>query len=165
MAGQGGWRSVVLAIGMGAALVAGARGAGAASGSPAPAAAGCPLVRAGTRMACRLPEDTCDSGLLTAYAACIGDTASDASPGVLVDALRPSAIGGRFRMRVDQCPLEVTVYRCSCTPLGDYCAPGSACKRTAVIAGTVIPPDGLATAVPCGPAALDPAGPLGPVYA
>lgn len=130
-----------------------------------PAAVTCPLVRAGTRMVCRVPEDTCDSGLLTSYAACIGDTATDGSPGVLAESFRPVSQGGRFRVNTEPCPVEVTVYRCSCTPLGDYCSIGSQCKRTAVISGTMIPPDAYALAVPCGPNSPLPPGPTGPMVA
>ena len=137
----------------------------AAHAEQGPAAVTCPLVRAGTRMVCRVPEDTCDSGFITSYAACINDTATDGSPGVLAEAFRPVSQGGRFRVNVEPCPVEVTVYRCSCTPLGDYCAPGSQCKRTAVISGTMIPPDAYALAVPCGPNSPLPPGPTGPMVA
>jgi len=130
-----------------------------------PAAVNCPFVRAGTRMACRVPQDTCDGGLLTSYRACVSDTATDGSPGVLVEAFRPVSQGGRFRVNVEPCPVEVTVYRCSCTPLGDYCALGSQCKRTAVIAGTMMPLDAYALGVPCGPNSPLPPGPTGPTVA
>lgn len=120
-----------------------------AEGEP-PIAALCPLVRGGTRVVCRLPEDTCDSGLVTLYAACLADTASDSSPGRSVEIGMMSALG-EFRPVPRPCFDEVPVYRCSCTPLGDYCALGSACKRTAVLAGTVIPAGGFQLLVRCQP--------------
>jgi hypothetical protein len=108
----------------------------------------CPLVRAGTRIVCRLPADTCVSGLVTSYAACISDTASDGSSGQVTDIGRSTPFGA-FRPVGMPCLEEVAVYRCSCTPLGDYCAPGSICQRTAVLDGTVIPAGGYVHLVPC----------------
>jgi hypothetical protein len=159
-------RFAALGLAAGMAWLAGAPGsAAAAHADQGPAAVACPLLRAGTRVVCRVPEDTCDGGLLTSYAACVNDTATDGSPGVLAESFRPVSQGGRFRVNVEPCPVEVTVYRCSCTPLGDYCALGSQCKRTAVIAGTMIPPDGFALAVPCGPNSPLPPGQTGPLFA
>jgi hypothetical protein len=112
----------------------------------------CPLVRGGTRVVCRLPEDACDGGLVTLYSACVGDTANDSSPGRSVEIGTISAFG-EFRPVPRPCFDEIPVYRCSCTPLGDYCAPGSACKRTAVLAGTVIPAGGYQQLVRCQPIA------------
>lgn len=132
-------------------------------GSPAASTSSCPMTRAGTRTVCRMPEDTCDSGLLTSYAACIGDTASEGHPGILAESFRSTILGGQYRLRFGQCPIEITVFRCSCTPLGDYCAPGSACKRTAVVAGTVVPPDVVSMGVQCAPTVFDPPIPPGPL--
>lgn len=141
--------TMIWGMALAAAMAAAPTPAAPAEGTP-PIAALCPLVRGGTRVVCRLPEDTCDGGLVTLYAACLADTANDSSPGRSVEIGMVSAFG-EFRPIPRPCFDEIPVYRCSCTPLGDYCAPGSACKRTAVLAGTVIPAGGYQQLVRCQP--------------
>lgn len=159
-------RLASLAVAAGIALVVGAPSVAAAPRPEGgPASTSCPLLRSGTRIVCRVPEDTCDNGLLTSHAACIADIATDGSTGVQTETFRPVSQGGRFRATFKPCMIEVTLYRCSCTQFGDYCAIASPCKRTSIISGTMIPPESVAFAVPCGPNSPLPPGPTGPTVA
>lgn len=133
-----------------------------ASGEQGPNLANCDLRQSGTKMVCEKPANDCVNGLVTNYEACINDTTNDRVPPKSIANWVQDPTNGKLQLVPDLCP-TYTQYKCTCTPMGDICAPASRCQRGEVI-GTVEIEGGSSKLARCRPVAPTPA-PVGPVSA
>ncbi len=131
-----------------------------ASAEQGPSLANCDLRQSGTKMVCEKPANDCVNGWVTNYENCINDTTNDRVPPKSIVNWVQDPTNGKLRLVPDLCP-TYTQYKCTCTPMGDICAPGSRCQRGEVI-GTVEIEGGSLKLARCRPVAPTPA-PVGPL--